>query len=220
MVRRVHASTDDLTEPGACAALVHSCGEIDILVANLMEPNRRHAITDTGDDEWHAAFDAMVHPLHRLVRAVLPQMIARRSGKIVVMGSANGMRGTTPRAAYSAARGAQLSYVRSVGIEVAGHGINVNAIAQNYISNPTSYPAEKVQSPAFAATLAQIPAGRIGAGWGKCGTCCFSCRARQRLSARTGFSTDRRLDMTARTAPEQMTGGSACRQARAGNPGR
>jgi 2-keto-3-deoxy-L-fuconate dehydrogenase len=161
----VHAFTGDPTYSRYCEDVLERCAQPDILVANLMVPNQRHDVTDIDDDEWRAAFDGMVHPLHRLVRAVLPQMIARRSGKIIVMGSANGMRGTAPRSAYSAARGAQLAYVRATGIEVAPHGINVNAIAQNFISNPTSYPPEKVNSVGFAQTLAQIPAGRVAESW-------------------------------------------------------
>jgi NAD(P)-dependent dehydrogenase (short-subunit alcohol dehydrogenase family) len=46
---------------------------------------------------WAAQFDAMVHPLHRVARVVLPQMIQRRAGKIVVIGSANGLRGRALR---------------------------------------------------------------------------------------------------------------------------
>ena len=161
----VCAHTAGFDKRSDCDAFVRSCGATDILVANLIEPNQRHAVTDIDEDEWQAAFDAMVVPLHWVVRAVLPHMLARRSGKIVVIGSADGMRGTAPRSAYSAARGAQLSYVRSVGIEVAPHGINVNAIAQNFISNPTSYPPEKINSPDFKNTLAQIPAGRVAESW-------------------------------------------------------
>jgi 2-keto-3-deoxy-L-fuconate dehydrogenase len=161
----LHTLSGDPASSRYCEDMLDACTRPDILVANLMEPNRRHGVTDIDDDEWQAAFNAMVHPLHRLVRAVLPSMLARRSGKIVVMGSANGLRGTAPRAAYSAARGAQLAYVRATGIEVAPHGININAIAQNFISNPTSYSPEKVSSPDFAQTLAQIPAGRVAESW-------------------------------------------------------
>lgn len=45
----------------------------------------------------------MVHPLHRLTRAVLPQMLERERGKIVVFGSASALKGMRTLAAYSAA---------------------------------------------------------------------------------------------------------------------
>ena len=130
-----------------------------------MHPNPRTLVVDTPDDVWEAMFNVMVHPLHRLVRAVLPQMIERGRGKIVVMGSANALRGTNVRAAYSAARGAQVAYVRNVGVEVAPHGVNVNIIAQNYVSNPTSSTAQKLALPETQEALKQVPAGRPAESW-------------------------------------------------------
>ena len=154
-----------LFAPGAAADLVREAGRVDVLIANLTRRNPRASVVDTPEDEWQSMFDEMVHPLHRLVRAVLPQMIERRSGKIVVMGSANALRGTAVRAAYSAARGAQIAYVKNVGVEVAPHGVNVNIIAQNFVSNPTSYPPEKLASPEMAAQMREVPAGRPAEDW-------------------------------------------------------
>ena len=161
----VIADHGHMQEPAAAKVLIANSGEIDILVANLMSRNRRHPVQAIADDEWQDMFDVMVHPLHRLIRAVLPQMIIRRSGKIIVVGSANAIRGTTVRSAYSAARGAQLAYVRAVGIEVARHNININAIAQNFVSNPTSYTAEILASAEFAERLKDVPIGRPALGW-------------------------------------------------------
>jgi 2-keto-3-deoxy-L-fuconate dehydrogenase len=89
-------------------------------------------------------------------------MKARRSGKIVVMGSANALRGTNNRSAYSAARGAQVSYVRSVGVELAPHNVHINLMAQFFVENPTSAPAGKVAD--LALRLPEIPVGRLAKG--------------------------------------------------------
>jgi 2-keto-3-deoxy-L-fuconate dehydrogenase len=155
----------DLREKGAAERLIAHAGHVDILVANLMLRNPRTSVVETSDDLWSAQFAAMVDPLHRLVRAVLPQMVARRSGKIVVIGSANGLRGSAPRAAYSAARGAQLAYVKSAGIEMAPYNVQINAIAQNFVSNPTSYSERETATPEFAMRLKDVPAGRLAMGW-------------------------------------------------------
>ncbi|NMD07770.1 MAG: SDR family oxidoreductase [Phyllobacteriaceae bacterium] len=162
---QVLAGTDRPHTPAAAQELVDHFERVDVLVANLMHPNSRNATTGTPDEEWLEYFSAMVDPLHWLVGAVLPQMLLRGSGKIVVMGSANGLRGSAPRAAYSAARGAQIAYVKAVGHEVAGQGVNVNIIAQNYVSNPTSYPAAVVDDPAFGERLRDVPVGRVAQDW-------------------------------------------------------
>jgi NAD(P)-dependent dehydrogenase (short-subunit alcohol dehydrogenase family) len=159
----VVADTRDLTRPGACEALIAAAGRVDVLVANLAAPNYSGIpATDIDDRAWAHVFDVMVHPLHRLTRAVLPQMTARRSGKIVVYGSAVALKGLKTVAAYSAARSAQVGYVQSVGVEVAPHNVQVNLIAQNYVENPVYYPPELQAKESFQQSLRrQVPLGRL-----------------------------------------------------------
>jgi len=160
---RVTLDTRDLTLPGACESLIAEAGAVDILIANLAGPNFSGLTVDRLDDvAWHACFDTMVHPLHRLCRAVLPQMRARKAGKIVVYGSAVALKGLKTLAAYSAARAAQVGYVQAVGVEVAPDNVQVNLIAQNYVENPAYYPPELRNKPSFQASLQrQVPLGRL-----------------------------------------------------------
>ena len=123
-------STDSLLSPDSPASLVAAAGQIDVLVVNLAVPAPTTAVTEVLDDEWIDTFAALVNPLPRLFRAVLPAMIERRSGKILVMGSASALRGMKRTSTYSAARGAQLAYVQAVGVEVASHNVQVNAIGR------------------------------------------------------------------------------------------
>ena len=159
----VIADTRDLTQRGACEALIDAAGHVDVLVANLAAPNYSGIpATDIDDRAWAHVFDVMVHPLHRLTRAVLPQMTARCSGKIVVYGSAVALKGLKTVAAYSAARAAQVGYVQSVGVEVAPHNVQVNLIAQNYVENPVYYPPELQAKASFQQSLSrQVPLGRL-----------------------------------------------------------
>jgi NAD(P)-dependent dehydrogenase (short-subunit alcohol dehydrogenase family) len=101
---------------------METAGTVDVLIANLMARNNRRTADQIDDADWRRMFDVMVHPLYRLARPALPQMLARGRGKIVVIGRANGLRGTSIRSAYSAARGAQIAYVRAVDAEVAARG--------------------------------------------------------------------------------------------------
>lgn len=161
----VIADDRDLTQDGACEALIHEAGHVDILIVNLADPAEALPVQDISDARWHQAFDRLVHPMHALVRAVTPQMLERGAGKIIVMGSASALRAIPRQGAYSAARGAQVSYVRAVGVELAPRGIQLNLVAQNWVDNPTYFSREMQAHPRWEALVkSQVPAGRLGTG--------------------------------------------------------
>jgi len=158
----VIADDSSLDDPQAPAALLARAGRVDVLVANLALAAPSTPATDVVDDEWRLVFSHLVDPLPRLVRAALPQMVERRSGKILVLGSASALRGMKRASTYSAARGAQLAYVQAVGVEVAPHNVQVNAIAQNFVDNPTYFPPEVQALPKFQERLKrEVPLGRL-----------------------------------------------------------
>ena len=158
----VVASSDALAATGAPAAVVAAAGRVDALVVNLAFPAPTSSAVDATETEWRNTFAALVDPLPRLVRAVLPQMITRRAGKILVIGSASALRGMKRTSSYSAARGAQLAYVQAVGVEVAPHRVQVNAIAQNFVENPSYFPPEVQADPRFQERLKrEVPLGRL-----------------------------------------------------------
>ncbi len=151
-----------LAEPGLAEDAVARAGHVDVLIANLGVPAPSTRAHEVGDDEWRHVFAHMVDPLPRLFRAVLPQMIERRAGKIVVMGSATALRGQKRTSTYAAARGAQVSYVRAVGTEVAASNVHVNLIAQNFVENPMYYGPEVQAMPAFQERLKrEVPLARL-----------------------------------------------------------
>ncbi|MFO1408515.1 MAG: SDR family oxidoreductase [Steroidobacteraceae bacterium] len=158
----VVASPDALTDPEAAERIVRAAGHVDVLVANLAYAAPTTPATEVDETEWREVFAALVDPLPRLVRAVAPAMLARRSGKILVLGSASALRGMKRTSSYSAARGAQLAYVQAVGVEFAPHNVQVNAIAQNFVDNPTYFPPEVQANPRFQDRLArEVPLGRL-----------------------------------------------------------
>lgn len=163
---QVVADRRDLLPADAPADAVEGAGEIDVLVANLATPPRPGPAAEILDADWQALFDHLVHPLMRLVRAALPQMLGRGSGKVVAVTSAAPLRGIAGASAYAAARGAQNAFVRSVGLEVAGRGVQVNAIAQNYVKNNVYYSDEMLADGDLVARMERaVPAGRLAEGW-------------------------------------------------------
>src|SRR3954452_4321209 len=156
---------DSHTRPDGPQAAVEAAGRIDILVVNLVARWRPAPPTDTTDDRWLAMFDALVHPTMRFVRAVLPQMIERRAGKIIVVTSAAPLRATPHSDAYSAARGAQNAYVQAVGADVARHNVQINAIAQAYVESVDAFQRDIWDSDALQRQLRHVPTGRIAQAW-------------------------------------------------------
>ena len=158
----VFASPDALSDPGAAERVVHEAGEIDVLVANLAYTAPSTPAVDVDATEWRQVFAALVDPLPRLLAAAAPAMVARRRGKVLVIGSASALRGMKRASTYSAARGAQLAWVQAVGVELAPHQVQVNAIAQNFVDNPTYFPPEVQANPRFQERLArEVPLGRL-----------------------------------------------------------
>lgn len=158
----VVADDGPLDAPGAAQRAVDVAGQVDVLIANLGVPAPSTRAHEVGDDEWRQVFSHIVDPLPRLFRAVLPGMLERRAGKIVVMGSATALRGQKRTSSYAAARGAQVSYVRAVGAEVAASNVHVNLIAQNFVENPMYYGPEVQAMPAFQERLRrEVPVGRL-----------------------------------------------------------
>lgn len=158
----VVASDEALSPPEAAARVVQAAGAFDILVANLAFTAPTTPADQVGESEWREVFAALVDPLPRLLAAAAPAMKQRRRGKVLVIGSASALRGMKRASTYSAARGAQLAWVQAVGVELAPHGIQVNAIAQNFVDNPTYFPAEVQANPRFQERLArEVPLGRL-----------------------------------------------------------
>ncbi|MBE7939473.1 MULTISPECIES: SDR family oxidoreductase [Ramlibacter] len=158
----VVCSERPLAEPQAAQEVVQAAGEVHVLVMHLAYPAPSTRVEDVQEDEWRDLFAHLVDPMPRLARAVLPQMLQRGHGKILVMGSAAALRGQKRTSAYSAARGAQLAWVQSAGLELAPRNIQVNAIAQNLVDNPTYFPPEVQANPKFQERLQrEVPLGRL-----------------------------------------------------------
>ena len=158
----VLADSSALDNPSRPAELIQESGIVDILLLNLGVPAPTTPVSTIEEQEWRHVFSYMVDPMPRLFKAVLPQMLARGQGKIILIGSASALRGIKRSSTYSAARGAQLAFIQAAGIELAPKQIQINGIAQNFVDNPTYFPIEVQQNPAFQDRLKrEVPLGRL-----------------------------------------------------------
>ena len=94
-------------------------------------------------------------------------MIASRRGKIIAITSAAPLRGIANTSAYCAARGAQNAFVRAVGLGLAPHNVQFNAVAQNYVKNETYYPKDldSRANGSSATSSATSRLRRVAEGW-------------------------------------------------------
>ena len=146
----------------------------DVVIANLAHDPMNGPLDQLKDDSWQALFDTMVHPLMSLVRHFAPQMANQGGGKIVAVTSAAPLKGIPGSAAYCAARGAQNAFIKAAGLEYADRNVQINAIAQNYVSNPVYYPPELVTSERFQKHLQRnVPRGRIAEAEEQAAFACF-----------------------------------------------
>jgi 2-keto-3-deoxy-L-fuconate dehydrogenase len=117
------------------------------------------------DEIWRAMMERLLDEPFFCLRAALRVMRPARRGKIINMSSAAAFPGLPRYAAYTAARAGVNGLTRSVGREVARDGIQVNAIAQNYVENPSYFPPELTGDPkALERLVRNIPAGRLARG--------------------------------------------------------
>src|ERR1700691_174403 len=89
----VFAVNQGLTGPHAADDLIRQGGHVHILIANSAYPHQYAPAHKKSDEDMEYAMQRLFYPLHRLTRAVLPQMLERKRGKIVVRPSADSLRG-------------------------------------------------------------------------------------------------------------------------------
>ncbi|HLZ94309.1 MAG TPA: SDR family oxidoreductase [Candidatus Dormibacteraeota bacterium] len=133
-IRGFGFAADLLTAEGcsrAVEATAGALGPIDILVNNL-GMRAGSSWRDTGPAEFETAFAGNVTAGVRMTQLVLPGMIARGWGRVVVISSVWGREaGGAP--AYNAAKAAEISFAKSLGREVASTGVTVNSVAPGSI---------------------------------------------------------------------------------------
>jgi 3-oxoacyl-[acyl-carrier protein] reductase len=155
----------DVTRHQEVQALVDAVrkqwGRIDILINNAGDLIARHTLADMTEEYWDQVIDLNLKSAFLCTKAVWEEMAARKSGCIVNVTSIaarNG--GGVGVAAYSAAKGALLSYTKALAKELGPQGIRVNGIAPGVIATPYH---ERYSSPELMARMVStIPQGRPG----------------------------------------------------------
>jgi 3-oxoacyl-[acyl-carrier protein] reductase len=112
------------------AGAIARFGRIDVLVNNAAAPHGadRRLLWEVPEESWDLVLDVNLKGTFLMSRAVIPHMLARRSGRIINMASVSGKRGTARRGAYTASKFGVIGLTQAMAQELAALGITVNAI--------------------------------------------------------------------------------------------
>ena len=114
-------------------------------------------------EDLRAALVGCVEAPYHFLRAVVPAMVEQGDGQVLVFTSAAGARPTPGAPLYSSARAGANMLVRNVAAEVAGKGVQVNAVGTNFMDFPEFLKANRAEDPGGRARVeAMVPMGRLG----------------------------------------------------------
>jgi len=112
-------------------------GALDILV-NCAGYVANGSVLDCTDKDWDFSFDLNVKSMHRTIKALLPAMLAKKSGSIVnISSAASSIRGVPNRYAYGATKAAVIGLTKAVAADFIKQGIRCNAICPGTIESPS-----------------------------------------------------------------------------------
>lgn len=116
----------------AVQAAREACGAIDTLVCNAGIAQQK-LFQDISDEEWLHMLNVNLMGAVRAVRAVLPDMLHRQKGSIVIVSSMWGERGASCESHYAASKAALIGLAKSLALELGPSGIRVNCVAPGVI---------------------------------------------------------------------------------------
>lgn len=155
----VKAVVADIADLAAVTAAFASFGDVHILINNAgVSRHQTLAVTDPAG--WDEDIQANLNGAYACAHAVLPQMMARKSGSIVNVGSVNGL-SALGDPAYSAAKAGMISLTRSLAQEYGRYGIRANIVLPGTVRTPI-WDERKAKDPNVLKVLERwYPLGRI-----------------------------------------------------------
>ena len=145
----------------AVRTAVETFGRIDILFNNA-GTNVRKPVVEMTEEDWHTIIDTNVKGIFLVARAVARQMITQKSGCIINMSSMSSVSPERDKVVYASSKGAVMQFTKGLALELAAHGIRVNAIAPGYMMTPLVKGYLEADAERHKRILQRIALGRIG----------------------------------------------------------
>ncbi len=123
--------TEEDEVQGLVSAAISELGHVDILINNAGLGGTANVV-DMTDDQWTRVIDITLNGTFRMTRAMLPHMIDRKRGVVVNNASVLGWRAQVGQAHYAAAKAGVMALTRCAALEVAEHGVRINAVSPSF----------------------------------------------------------------------------------------
>lgn len=170
--RSAYAVPADVTDEEQVTDLVNGLERVDVLV-NSVGANVPQPFVDVSAETFERLFAVNVRAAFLATQAVVRRLLGTGSGGAIVnVSSQMGHVGAANRVVYCATKHAVEGMTRAMAVELAPHGIRVNAIAPTYVKTPLTEPFF-ADADFRADALARIPLGRIGRVEDLCGAVVF-----------------------------------------------
>lgn len=159
---RAFALAANIASPAGAQALADRAkkefGGIDLFVGNAgIWPVEDEGVAEMGDERWARTMRENLDGMFFSTRAAIRVMAD--GGRVVLVSSTAGQRGESMHADYAASKGAMISFVKSLAIELAPRGITVNSVAPGWVD--TEMCADPFAGDGRTRIAATIPVGRI-----------------------------------------------------------
>jgi|ERR1039458_816835 2-hydroxycyclohexanecarboxyl-CoA dehydrogenase len=155
----------DVADAGAVREVVRSAieqfGSIDVLVSNAGW-DKVMPFVETDEALWDRVIAVNFRGHLACAHAVVPHMLERGHGKVVLVASDAGRVGSSGEVVYSGAKGAVIAFAKGLAREVASRGITVNCVAPGLTDTPMLADVTEGHERLMAAIVRAIPLGRVG----------------------------------------------------------
>ena len=108
-------------------------GKVDIVVCNAAVNPFYGSMLDIPDSAFEKILDSNIKSNHWLCQMVLPEMVARRDGVIIIVSSVGGLHGSAVLGTYAISKAADMQLARNIASEFGPHNVRANAIAPGLI---------------------------------------------------------------------------------------
>lgn len=162
---RAIAVAANISSKDALRALVDAAraafGRIDILVCNAASNPYYGPMAGISDDQFRKVLENNVIANHWLIQMVVPEMIERKGGSVIIVSSIGGLRGSSIIGAYNISKAADFQLARNLAVEYGPQNVRVNCIAPGLIK--TDFARALWENPETLSTVtATTPLRRIG----------------------------------------------------------